>query len=289
MEPVTIAIICAVAFGATLALTAFIRQLILSRDKLLNDRAQQTALKQEAKELENIRNEMKNNQRFDSHYQVLGSNKDAIQYLDHKVEEILQKKSDLIERYAQVTIKESSAIIDGEQSASRKLICDKLKTEIDSELRYYEIELENLQKRRASMWDTHQDLQDYLLEQEEKRNTSLDTIYTRHSSLLEKIYLRHNHNSENVARSSIEAGTSTFKAMAMAPIMFLMQLFSPSTGITPEQAQKEMESRDDVIDAEKDINDEVDKDDDVYDDGDLSESENPSLVSDEEDSELSVY
>lgn len=40
MEPITIAIICATVFGVVSGLAAFIRQLILSRDKKLNDKAQ---------------------------------------------------------------------------------------------------------------------------------------------------------------------------------------------------------------------------------------------------------
>lgn len=186
MEPVTIAIICVTAFGVVAVLAAFIRQLLLSRDKNLNDQAQQIALAQEVKELENLRNQMANNKRFDSHYQVLGSNKEAIQYLDQKIEDILKKKTDLIERYSQIAVKESTAIIGGEQSAERKATCDKLKQEIDNELEFYNNELEQLQKRRDSLWDTHSELKEYLLEQERKRNKHLDAIYQRHSGLLEK-------------------------------------------------------------------------------------------------------
>ncbi|ASQ45569.1 hypothetical protein [Legionella clemsonensis] len=261
MEPVTIAIICVTAFGVVAVLSAFIRQLLLSRDKNLNDQAQQIALAQEVKELENLRNEMANNKRFDSHYQVLGSNKEAIQYLDQKIEDILKKKADLIERYSKIAVKESTAIIGGEQSAERKAICDKLKQEIDNELGFYNNELEQLQKRRDSLWDTHSELKDYLLEQEKKRNRHLDAIYQRHSGLLEKIYLRHNKNSETIAVKSIEAGTQTFKALILTPITMLMQYFKPSSNIDDEQAKDEIDSREDVSDAEDDINgkdDEID-------------------------------
>ena len=48
MEPVTIAIIGAVVFGVVVAVSAFVRQLILSRDKNLNDKAQNKALELEA-------------------------------------------------------------------------------------------------------------------------------------------------------------------------------------------------------------------------------------------------
>ncbi|CEK11074.1 gluzincin family metallopeptidase [Legionella hackeliae] len=254
MEPVTIAIICATAFGVVAVLSAFIRQLLLSRDKNLNDQAQQIALAQEIKELENLRTQMASNKRFDSHYQVLGSNKEAIQYLDQKIEDILKKKTDLIERYAQIAVKESTAIVGGEQSAERKATCDKLKREIDNELEFYNSELEQLQKRRDSLWDTHSELKDYLLDQEKQRNQNLDDIYQRHTGLLEKIYLRHNKNSETVAVKSIDAGTETFKALIMAPINLLMQYFKPSSNVNDEQAKDEINSRGDVSEAEDDIN-----------------------------------
>lgn len=286
MEPVTIAIICAAAFGVVAVLSAFIRHLLLSRDKNLNDQAQHRALTQEANELEKLRKQMASTKRFDSHYQVLGANKDAIQYLDQKIEEILKKKSDLIERYAQMTIKQSSAIIDGEPSLERKALCDRLKLEIDSELKFYDAELEQWQSRRASLWDTHADLQEYLLSQESKRNKHLDSIYDRHSVLLEKIYLRHNENSEAMAKQSIDAGTKTFKMMIMAPILFLMQFFSLSTGINLDQAKNENKVRDEVEQVEKEINGEEKEIEDVDNTEDETDDESEEPEEKEDISEL---
>jgi len=81
MEPLTVAIIGTAIFGAVTALSVFVRQILLSRDKGLNDKAQERALSQETHELEKLRTQMGSNKRFDSHYHVLGANKDAIQYL----------------------------------------------------------------------------------------------------------------------------------------------------------------------------------------------------------------
>ncbi|MFC7780316.1 hypothetical protein [Legionella taurinensis] len=254
MEPVTIAIICAAVFGVVGILAAFIRQLLISRDKNLNDQAQLRALAQEAAELNKLRQQMASNKRFDSHYQALGSNKEAIQYLDQKIEEILKKKEELIHRYAEVAIRESETIISGEQAPGRKEACDKLKREIDKEIEFYDNELALLQKRRAALWDSHSELQDYLLDQEGRRNRHLDTIYQRHTGLLEKIYLRHNYNSEHVARDSLKSTTSTFKSALMLPLEFLLGFFRISSGIDPEQAKKEAQQREDVAEAETDIN-----------------------------------
>lgn len=263
MDPISIVLICAASFGAVVAIAAFVRILLLSRDKSLNDEAQRKALAQETGELEKMREQMQSNTRFDSHYKVLGSNKDAIIYLDTKIEDILHKKMQLIERYAQVSIKETGAIVDGAISTERKAACDRLKLEIDEEIKFYDNELKNFQQRRMSLWDTHTDLQEYLLGQEKARNENLDFIYKQHSGLLEKIYLRHIDNSEHIAKQSIDAGTSSFKLMTWAPIEFLLQYFNISTGIGLNSSQVEKEARDKVDEIESDVNDtdkETDKD-----------------------------
>ena len=256
MDPMTIALICAASLGAVVALSAFVRQLILSRDKNLNDEAQRKALDQEALELQKMREQMQSNQRFDSHYRVISANKDAIIYLDTKIEDIFHKKSQMVERYAQVSLKESGAIVDGAGSAERKAACDRLKQEIDEEIKFYDRELIHLQQRRASLWDTHADLQEYLLNQEKARNANLDLLYKRHSGMLEKIYIRHTDDSEHIAKQSIDAGTASFKMIILAPIQFLLQYFNISSGISLGKPDLEQQARDDVDKAEKDVNDE---------------------------------
>ena len=254
MDPVTIAIICASVFGVVVTLAAFIRQLLLSRDKDLNDQAQERALAKEVAELEKMRQEMASNKRFETHYHVLGANKEAIQYIDQKIEDILKKKYALIERYSQLIIKESSSIISGGSSEDRKAACDKLKEEIDKEIKFYDNEILLLQTRRGNLWDSHSEFQDYLLDQEKQRNEHLDGIYKQHADMLEKVYLRHNENSEHVATESIKASTDTFKTLLMAPINFLMGLFKMSTGISSDTAESEVQSRQTVRNFETEIN-----------------------------------
>ncbi len=287
MDPISIALICAASFGAVVTLAAFVRMMMLSRDKELNDEAQRTALNQETGELEKMREQMQSNKRFDSHYRVLGSNKDAIIYLDTKIEDILHKKTQLIERYAQVSIKESEAIVDGAISTERKVACDRLKLEIDEEIKFYDSELTNLQQRRTSLWDTHTDLQEYLLEQEKSRNENLDFIYKQHSGLLEKVYIRHIDNSEHIAKQSIDAGTSTFKTMVWGPIQFLLQYFNLSTGISLDKSQMESDARDEVENAENDVNDPPSSEDDINSDEESDKIEDSNDDSDKEnDSQL---
>ncbi|MBI2785854.1 MAG: hypothetical protein HYX60_05935 [Legionella longbeachae] len=254
MEPVGIALICAAVFGSVVVLAAFIRQLLISRDKLLNDEAQSRALNQEVNELGRMRMQMQDEQRFDSHYQVLGTNKEAIKYIDLKIEEILHKKSELVERYANVMVKESESIVKGEISIENKAACNRLRKEIDNEIEFYNTELKQLQIRRGVLWKTHTDFQTYLLKQEKTRNDNLDGVYKQHSALLEKVYLRHIDDTEIVAVKGIEASTMTFKDMFMVPIQFLMQYFGVTPGISLIQTRIENASRVEVKQAESEIN-----------------------------------
>lgn len=257
MDPLVIALICAFSFGVVVAVSAFIRQLILSRDKRLNDEAQHKALSQETLALEKIREQMSSNQRFNSHYQVLGSNKEAIIYLDNKIDEILRQKTQLIERYAQVTQKESESIINTQPSASRKEACDRLKKQIDEEMNFYDSELAELQQRRGSLWASHAGLQDHILQQEKARNDNLDALYQQHSGVLEKIYLRHADDSEQMTKQMILAGNLAYKSIILAPLQFISKLFTPSAGISLTQAIIERTARANVGKAESDLNQSV--------------------------------
>jgi hypothetical protein len=254
METVAIAIIGTVVFGVVTTLAAFIRQLLLSRDLRLNDKAQQRALKIEAAELKKLRTQMEGSKRFDSHYKMIDSNKEDIQYLDQKIDEILNKKFALIQKYSDMTAKESTCSINSEKLAERKSICNMLRREIDREMAFYDKQLEQLQESRGTFMDSHKELRDYLLEQEKSRNNKLDDIYHKHSGLLEKIYIRLNDNSERLAIKSIDSGMQSYKLLTDA-LKILLQFFHISSNITPERANDEILSRINVSNAESDIND----------------------------------
>lgn len=254
MEPFTVAIISAVVFGTVVALSAFIRQLLISRDKKLNDEAIRRALNEEMLQMEQMRDQMTGKKRFDAHYDLLGSNKDAIAYLDNQIEEILLKKFNLIERYSQIADRESCKIFQEGLKLESKAYCSTLKNEMDSEIAFYNQEIDALQKRRASLWDAHAQLQERLLAQEADRNKKLDAIYQRHTGVLEKVFLRSIENNEEVVRETLKSGDNTFKMMIMAPINFLRQIFSLSNNISPEHMKNELEARKKVADIEREIN-----------------------------------
>ena len=175
-------------------------------------------------------------------------------------QEILKKKMALIQRYAQLTVKESNAAIGGDLSTDRKDVVDLLRAEIDREIQFYNTELEQLQKRRSSIWDAHQDLESYLIAQEKSRNEKLDNLYQSHTSLLEKIYLRHNENEEHIAVQTIDAGSKAFD-MLSAPWKLLTEFFKSSSGLSPDKAKEEAEEREKIQKEEAEINADTELDD----------------------------
>lgn len=254
MEPVTIAIICAAAFGVAVALAVFIRHLLLSRDKRLNDMAQHNAIEQEAMKLEDLRSQMMNSNRFDYHQKLLNDNKAAIQLLDEKIEAFFKEKTVLVNRYAKATVEGASAIIDGEYSAQNKEACDKLRENIDEQIKLYDEKLELLQQQRSSLWNEHANLQNLLINEETERNKHLDRVYKHHSGTLEKVYLRHMENSEKINEQAVDSSNKSFEMLVMGPIQFLKQFFGLSTGISTEQMQKEIDLITKVADLEIQIN-----------------------------------
>lgn len=146
-----IALGCVTVFGVVGIISAFVRQLSLSREKCLNDLAQQRALQHELLSLETLRQEMSHYKRVEVHYPILGVNKDTIQYVDKRIEELL------------------------------------------------------------------------------------------------KLYSRHHQNSQERAGNSIDAGTSTFKAVLLAPLYLLMRFFKLPASIHRDKMQEEKSAQYDIF------------------------------------------
>lgn len=257
MNPMIIALICAAAFGTVMVISAFIRQLLLSRDKKLNDEAQKRALTQEVSELEKMRAQMQSQKRLDTYYQVLDDNKQSIKDLDKSIEDFFAKKMQLVEDYARIIEEESAMIISsGELSEERHTAIKKIKDEIDSKLSFYDRELHFLQRRRDNLYDTHNEVNHSLLAQEKLRNANMDSVYKQHTALLEKVFLRHIGDTELVAVETIRAGTISFKDMMLAPVQLLMQFFG--RGLIPQisvtQTRVEHQARMQIDNLQRDIN-----------------------------------
>ncbi len=256
MEPVSIALICAASLGTVVVIIAFIRQLLISRDKKLNDQAQNRALSQEANKLQELRTQMQSGKRFEAHYMVLGANKDAILFIDKEIDSILSKKMELVDQYSKFILKESTEIISSSQIlVERKEILDKLRAEMDAKMKFYDTELVQFQERRGKLWDANLDFEKHLLEVERSRNVNVDEVYKQHSAILEKVFIRHIDDMDNVTTKGIEAATMTFKEMLMVPIQFLMQFFGRGMpGISLVHTRVETKARTEVESVQQELN-----------------------------------
>lgn len=268
METMTLAVVGALVFGGIAALTVFIRQLLLSRDKKLNEEAQRRALAEESHELEKIRVEMESRKRFDAHYQMLGANKEAIHYIDQKLDDILSKKAALIQRYSEMILREAKAFIDTGDLTERKSICSLFKEEMDRDIKFYDSELSALQARRAVMWDAQQDLQDTLIYHEQTHNSNLDKLYESHTAMLEKVYMRQSESADKYAKQNLEAGSESYKDIFMAPIEALARCFRPASNASSEKMAEETTRRKKVREMERNLNRASSSDPETFDDFD---------------------
>lgn len=195
MEPVVMAIShTSATFDVTLPV--FIPQLLSSRSNTLNSQAQARALAREETELESLQDQI-NSEPINSQFEIFGDNKELIEHLNQKIAELFKKKLERIHWYACTVLKESLVIVGGEKLEPE--LFDKWldhKREIEREIKFYDSELEHLQRRRVNLWDANTSLHDRLLSQEKKYNGKLDASFQRYSGLLEKIYLRNNKNND---------------------------------------------------------------------------------------------
>ncbi len=249
-----LAVVGALVFGGIAALTVFIRQLLLSRDRKLNDEAQRKALADESHELEKIRVEMESRKRFNAHYEMLGVNKEAIQYIDQKLEDTLSKKAALVQRYSEMMLREAKAFIGTDDLIERKSMCLLIKEEMDRDIKFYDSELLALQARRAAMWDAQQDLQDTLIYHEQTHNSNLDKLYESHTSMLEKVYMRQSESADKYAKQNLDAGSDSYKEIFMGPIEALVRCFKPANNASSDKIAEETVRRKKVRAMERNLN-----------------------------------
>jgi len=254
MEPFTVAAVCAVSFGSIVALTSFVRSLLNGRNIRLNEKIMLKALSNEMKELENLRLQMEKAERYKAHYKILGSNKEAIAYLDNKIEEILQKKANFIERYGSYALNESKQMITHSCELLDTSAKQQLKKQFNNEMESLNSELKELQERRSSLFDANSQIENRLVNHESERNKVLDRIYLKQTGILEKLYVRTMEKGEVLTKESIKSETSIFKSIVMAPVELLKQFFSVSNKASVDQLKNEISNRKAVLEAEEDIN-----------------------------------
>jgi hypothetical protein len=240
MNPLIIVLICTASFGVVATIAGFVRQIILSRDKKLNDEAQTKALQQQADEFKQMREQLISNRRFPNYEKVLGANKERVLYLEQKMDDIFQKKSELLKTYNELLVSESGGVARGSIFNESN---ERIKAEIDKKIAFYDEDFKLLQQERASELKNHTTLNDYLLKNEAEVEAGMRDIWKQHASLMAKNRLRSIENTEHVAIETINAGTHSFQSMLMAPINFLIQYFSPSSGASLAQVVLENATR----------------------------------------------
>lgn len=248
MEPTISFFICTTVLGLGTLGLIFIRNLMLSRDKKLNDKAERLSLEQETKALSKFRKEMVSNKPFTAHYLALEDNREELKQINNKIAELSNTKLDLVHRYTAMTLRGPLLLIDKDGSNQQKFEAEKIN--VNDQIQFYENELKQLQSRRATLWGERNGLVNQLLEQEKKRNNSLHEIYNTHTTLLEKLYLMHSQHSEHIATKTIEASTQALKLL-LYPLNKLLQYLKPSLFA---KAKNEKQKRKEVTWIEKTIN-----------------------------------
>lgn len=263
MHIAIIAVLAAVGFGVVSIISAFIRHLLMSRDKKLNEEALKGVVNQEKQDMEEMREEMLSYKRFKNHYALLGDNKEAIHEIDTNIENLIQKKLKLIHEYSIKSIDHSNDIISREVKMSFSddpiLL---LKKDVDLQIEYFDSEIKALQERRSTLWNIDHEYQNLLMKEENKRNENLDKMYDNHSKLIGKVYLKHIDYVDEYAKENVRSSTKTFLDSFLAPFRFLAAFYNGKVDHAESRSDQEQDKRGDVSDVEDDIND-TPKNDDV--------------------------
>ncbi|HAF87645.1 MAG: hypothetical protein CMF38_06180 [Legionellaceae bacterium] len=236
MEPVMITLGCIAIFGVAISLMVFVRQLCLSRDKQLNDKANYEALKLEAAELARFRQDLAEQERLTAHYYILGENKEAIKNLDDRIDAIFHQKMTLTTRYTDIMLAQTKTILSDESTIEKQALLIKLKEEVAKELDRLDTEIAHLQTKRTQLWQTHKGYQTRLLEQEKIRNAKLDELFLQQTLTLEKVMIGHASVAASFAKDTLEASNYSIKTLFATPLEYLFAYFRA----TPEPASEEV-------------------------------------------------
>lgn len=237
MAPLTLALLCTAALGVLLIIAAFIRQMILNREKRKNDEAQIKSLEFEIGRLDELRKEMKQNPR-DAYQNIHESHNKEIKQLDDEIRQIYLKKEKLLEEEIKLMEQDANNLHpEGSQDCKERF---KLKRELSKDkLASYDEEIKLLKERREKLLGANIDHEREVLKQEDTHMQKLDDLYHQHSDVMKEVYLRHIGNSENIALETLKAGTSTFFDALKTPLQMLVQLFTgvPVTSVTLNQTR----------------------------------------------------
>ncbi len=254
MEIFTTLIICTAIFGMASIAAAFIHQLLVSRDKDLYDKAQLRAIRQEAGELTQLREQMKQrNCSGDIRCKILQQQSEDVAHLDARIAHVFRCKEKIIQKYANLAIQpvlelaEKDALPPIAEPAS-------LQDAIKKDLNSLDAELLSLQQQRRHIWQSETGLQHDLVSEENAHNHRLDDLYDKHSTLIEKAYASQADVSGTLAAMNMRSSSEIFSNIIRNPLQVLKTfLFQRSRESTFDTSQQEVLA---VKVAEEDINNE---------------------------------
>lgn len=219
----------------SLGLTRLIDQMALSRDKCLNQKAQQKALVQEHHRLHCLGQQLLSSLSND----IPLLHEQDVDQLNRHIEQLFEEKCQLVQQYIQMAQIEAAAVLQGDMTPNRKQACDTLRTQIECELRFFSGQLQTMQQERAAVLSDASLLQKQWLQSENERLNTLNQLFRRHATILEKIYVRHAHHSEMDGVVSCP----TYRYLTGFSAQWLMQFYGTAQNITIEQSEQEHELR----------------------------------------------
>jgi hypothetical protein len=249
MEALSLIVICTASFGLIAATASAIHHYLLSRNANLNQLAREKAIGYQQQALKNLRDEIKGLE-FTSHHALIEENKEAIIKVDGKINSLIEEKTKMVERYANLIYKrcgnQSSVDCEENQEHLSNMLKGQMKmllTQMDEKLKY-------LQDQRSGLWTYEQSLESKLMKTEDKRNARLNKLYKQHGELLDKLQLAQNEAQSTNTEKMADTSSSLFESMIMAPIRVIPSFFSSTINTDYEFSLRQARIRASVKDTE---------------------------------------
>lgn len=236
MEIFLIGLICTAVFGVILSIAAFIRQLMLSRDKQLNDLALNKAFDLAAEKLGEMRQQRENfNTKFPLDFCVK-----QIEDISTDIKYYIAVKEALVSKFKDCNKNNNS----GQLNVNALTLSDQ-----DAALEKVETIILELIKSKHKWGEAYYEMQ------KEKTTNDRETnaLFSQHTIILEKTISNNNENSEKITKELIDAGKESFQNYITLPFQAFINYFRLTKDSSPEQFEKEKTSRQKVVTTEKEL------------------------------------
>lgn len=212
-------------------LNHFVYQMTSSRDQSLNQKAQQKALAQEQRRLNGLKEQLMTT----LPHEINLCQTNDVDLLNQHIEQLFEEKYGLIQAYIQIAQEEVVAVLQGDIAPERKHACDEQREQMESELRFFSGQLQLMQRQRAALLSVASIEQKQWLQSENTRLHTMNQLFRRHATLLEKIYARHAHYSE----MDVMAECFTYRYLTGFSAQWLMQFYGMAQNVTIQQSEQE--------------------------------------------------